>query len=208
MALSSGFPPNYKSLRFGPVQSSNIELRDLTKAWLVISTAFTILMLGGATTDVSLVFFVFFSTLLTAGAGFISHELAHKFTAQSYGCFSEFRADNQMLTVALLSSFLGFLFAAPGAVVTYNPVTRKENGLISVSGPVANIVLAFFFLVLSYSPVTLFSGVAFFGFKINSWLALFNLIPIGGLDGAKVWQWNKIVHVSLFFVALIFSFMF
>jgi len=29
------------------------------------------------------------------------------------------------------------------------------------------------------------------GAYINTWLALFNLIPFGPLDGAKIFRWNK-----------------
>jgi Zn-dependent protease len=29
------------------------------------------------------------------------------------------------------------------------------------------------------------------GARINIWLALFNLIPFGPLDGAKILKWNK-----------------
>jgi Zn-dependent protease len=31
------------------------------------------------------------------------------------------------------------------------------------------------------------------GFEINGWLGLFNLIPLGPFDGAKVMQWNTTV---------------
>jgi Zn-dependent protease len=29
------------------------------------------------------------------------------------------------------------------------------------------------------------------GARINTWLALFNLIPFGPLDGAKILKWSK-----------------
>ena len=45
------------------------------------------------------------------------------------------------------------------------------------------------------------SSLASWGFKINSWLAVFNLIPFGPLDGRKVFVWNKAVYFGALAVA-------
>jgi Zn-dependent protease len=31
------------------------------------------------------------------------------------------------------------------------------------------------------------------GFSLNLWLAAFNLLPFGPMDGAKVFKWNPLV---------------
>jgi len=65
---------------------------------------------------------------------------------------------------------------------------RQKVGLISVAGPTTNIGLAVLFLVLDIiQPTLLFT----LGAQINIWLALFNLIPFGPLDGAKILKWSK-----------------
>ena len=87
------------------------EKRDLLIAWLILGVAFANL-LGGL--NISSVFVA----LLTAGLGFLLHELAHKLVAQKYGLNAEFIADYQMLALAFFGSFAGFIFAAPGAVYT------------------------------------------------------------------------------------------
>jgi Zn-dependent protease len=101
-----------------------------------------------------------------------------------------------MLLLAILTAFFGFIFAAPGAVMIFNPyLTREENGKISLAGPMVNMILAFFFLALfRLVPTGIFSWIGRFGVMINAWLAVFNLIPIGVLDGRKVLAWNKGVY--------------
>jgi Zn-dependent protease len=48
---------------------------------------------------------------------------------------------------------------------------------------------------------------AILGFSINGWLALFNLIPFGVLDGAKILQWNGIVWLVTAIIAGVMVFM-
>jgi Zn-dependent protease len=33
------------------------------------------------------------------------------------------------------------------------------------------------------------------GARFNGWIALFNMIPFMGLDGSKIFAWNKLVWV-------------
>lgn len=178
---------------FMRIQFSKIELQDLGKAWLFISIAFGIVLAEGVL-GVSL-FRSFILAALTVGTGFLLHELGHKIVAQRYGCFAEFRADNFMLFLAVLTSFLGIVFAAPGAVMIAGHISKERNGKISIAGPLVNIVLALIFLSLSFFIIEGFLGELFmFGFMVNSWLALFNMIPLWVLDGKKVLDWNKGVY--------------
>lgn len=87
------------------------------------------------------------------------------------------------------------------------PVGVKRNGKISAAGPSVNLILALVFLwFLSINSGGILTMIAFYGFFINTWLALFNLIPIGNLDGAKVLRWNKTVYGIM--VAIAFGLMF
>jgi len=105
-----------------------------------------------------------------------------------------------MLFFALITSLFGVVFAAPGAVIIQGHVSPKQNGLISAAGPVANLVLALVFLALS----PWLGIVAYYGYLINAWLALFNLIPVWLLDGKKVLHWNKPIYFALLFLAAVF----
>ena len=181
--------------------TSKVEIYELIKAWLAISVAFTILLRA---TDIGIIN-VFILSIITVGAGFLLHELAHKIVAQYYHCHAEFKADNQMLIIAIIMSFIGFIIAAPGAVRIKGFTTYRENGIISIAGPITNAILAFIFL-----PFIFFGGligiVASYGFLINSWLGLFNMIPVWKFDGAKVWEWNKTIYWITTITLLIMTF--
>lgn len=203
------------TIKIGRISTSKIELVDITKAWLAISLAFTFVYSGASLLGNSLglafsphFLVLFVISLFTAGLGFLLHELGHKFVAQHYGCTAEFRAFDQMLYLAVgLAVLIGFIFAAPGAVMISGMVTRKENGYISLAGPLTNYVLAMLFLALS---IFLPAGGQLFsiGFSINVWLGLFNLIPFGNFDGIKIFYWNKTAWAGMAAFGIFFAFVF
>ena len=173
------------------------EVRDLIIAFIVISLCFAIVN-GGR--DVNAILSILPIVMVGVGAGFILHELGHKFVSMKYGYWAEFKLWPQGLIFALITSFFGFVFAAPGAVYTYaNYMTDEINGKISIAGPVVNIALALIFLAIAVAvyPSALYSEtyalvfiICAVGYSINSFLAVFNLLPIGNLDGSKVMTWN------------------
>ncbi len=194
-----------KQIYIGKLNTSEREIRDLIKAWAAISIAFAIVMRG----FVGLSFYqVFIVAAVTVGTGFLLHELGHKIVAQRYGCFAEFRSFDQMLFLAVAMSFFGFVFAAPGAVMISGPVGVRRNGKISAAGPAVNLILAVIFLwFLSMTSGGILTIIAFYGFFINSWLALFNLLPFGNFDGKKILRWNKTVYGVMVGTALILMFL-
>ena len=67
---------------------------------------------------------------------FFFHELSHKFIAQKYGLWSEFRMYPKGLLLSLLFAvFTGFVFAAPGAVMFRGEARKEEVGKIAIAGP-------------------------------------------------------------------------
>lgn len=182
------------------------EIKDLWIAGLMISLAFAILLSGGLTGVLSFssgFFVVFLISFFTAGVGFLLHEMMHKYVAQSYGLKAEFRASYGMLWLAIFFSFLGFIIAAPGAVMIRGFMNREKNGKISLAGPMTNIVLAGIFLgLILFVGGQGIVGVFFrFGLTINALLGAFNLIPVRPFDGGKVLVWNK----GAYFVSLIIA---
>lgn len=188
---------------------SQRELKDLLIAWLALGVAFAIFLNPGllqsvldpsTTPNLSAMGGALVLSLLTAGVGFLLHELAHKVVAVRFGQVAEFRADYNLLFLAIVGALAGFLFAAPGAVHHRGRISERENGLISLAGPVTNVALAVLFLLfLVVSAATGLGGyllrIGNLGVVINLLLAGFNMIPFGPLDGKKVLAWNKIVYV-------------
>ena len=164
------------------------EIRDLIISFIVIALGFTILYSNGDYSNIGLVFPI---VMIGVGAGFIFHELGHKFVAMHYGYYAEYELWPTGLIIALVSSFFGFIFAAPGAVVIYsNGMEKKTNGIISIAGPIVNIILGLiFFLILvslgdfAYTETGyLVALTCVLGTRINFFLAAFNLLPIPPLD--------------------------
>ncbi len=189
------------------------EIRDLMIAFLVISLCFGIAQ-SGKNTDVLMQILPII--MVGVGLGFILHELGHKFVSMHYGYWAEFKLWPQGLLLALITSFFGIVFAAPGAVYTYaNFMTDEINGKISVAGPVVNIILALIFLLIASSIYTqafhsqdlvLIFNICAVGFSVNSYLAVFNLIPFGNLDGSKVLNWNAGIWVITIGIAGIMTY--
>lgn len=190
---------------------SGRELRDLAIAWLALGVAFALLLepqlrdvlfgrLGGLTVDGIVATLAI--SLLTVGVGFLLHEIAHKVVAVRFGQVAAFRADYRMLGFAVVGALVGFLFAAPGAVVHRGRITAKQHGLIALAGPVTNLLLAVLFLV-PYVFVLLsgqggfLAALAARGLQINLLLAGFNMLPFGPLDGRKIREWHTLIWAAV-----------
>lgn len=137
---------------------------------------------------------------LPLAMGFVSHELAHKWVAMRYGHLAIYRMWTLGLVLALLVGLATngrIIFAAPGAVVILAPYfSRREGGMISLSGPLTNILLAALFLGVSFIDGVV-GIIGMQGVFINLWLAFFNMLPLPPLDGSKVFFWNPIIWATL-----------
>lgn len=185
------------------------EIRDLIISFIVIALGFTILYSNGDYSHITLIFPV---VMIGVGAGFIFHELGHKFSAMHYGYYAEYELWPTGLLIALVSSFFGFIFAAPGAVVIYsNGMEERTNGIISIAGPLVNIALGLIFFIILGSLGNLIytetgaivALICVLGTRINFFLAAFNLLPIPPLDGSKVLSWSVPIWVVTFAIAAI-----
>lgn len=179
------------------------EVTELAISWFVISLCFSA---RGITHSVEFFSIIFFASLIGVGLGFLFHELMHRMIARRLGCFAEYRMWLWGLLLALILAFAskgGFIFAAPGAVyitpMIFTPYisvkqVRRIYGLISLSGPIANLLLALIFYFTLKLPVDwLTRFIAEMGFRVNVWLAAFNLIPVPPLDGFNVVKWSLII---------------
>jgi Zn-dependent protease len=195
-------------------QISRRERMDLLIAWLGITIAFSIMVVGiDFTGRIDPVKFltVFVMSAVTAGIAFVLHEMAHKFTAMKYGYYAEFRMNPVMILMAVVvAALLHVVFAAPGATVIYSSsLTREQNGKISAAGPLTNLLLCIpFALMIFLAPALGAYGliavmIGMMGLQINAMIALFNLLPISVLDGRKVLAWNAPVFIVMIAVSAV-----
>ena len=194
---------------------SSSELRDLLIACVLV-TLVGISILGSPYGIVlALQRFVFYiaspfwwvpiGMILIFLLSFIGHEMAHKFTAQHYGMWSEFR----MNAMGYYLSAIAILFSVPifgtGTVYTSGTSNRDHDAKANLAGPLSNFIFASLLVVVAIfatiilSSATL-SNVLFlvqYGIIINGILGLFNMIPFRPFDGATVKDWNISVWITL-----------
>ncbi len=146
--------------------------------------------------------------LVLVTLSFVLHEMGHKFVAQDLGYWSEYRMYPAGLFLALVMSLFGFLIAAPGAVyIAGRNISDRDDGKISIAGPLVNMVLAAVGIVgcllLNHSAFVI---PFYLLMSLNGSLALFNMLPIPPLDGSKIFRWDtKIYIVCLAVAGLLFA---
>jgi Zn-dependent protease len=185
---------------------------ELLKMWVGTTLAFAIASERGVVFDSSFLRALLLSAIV-CGLAFVLHELAHRVVARGYGAEAHFVANNGMLLVSILIAFLGVLFAAPGAVWHRGYLTKRQSGLIALAGPATNMVLAVLFLlgiivivVSRHNVPDWVVDLCTDGFRFNAWIGLFNMIPAGPFDGAKVLNWSALVFGITIAVGILLAF--
>ncbi|UAL07500.1 MAG: site-2 protease family protein [Candidatus Methanogranum gryphiswaldense] len=172
---------------------SKTEIAHITIAVIVLSIAFAIMMYSDSYLDanktLNFLKLLIISVLLVT-CSFLVHELGHKYVAQSYGAWSEFRMYPLGLMMALVFSFFGFLFAAPGAVYIQGNISKEQNGKISMAGPMMNFIISAVAIVAMLMTTGLTSQILLQLAWLNAFLGIFNMIPIFPFDGSKIFAWK------------------
>jgi len=137
---------------------------------------------------------------------FIFHELAHKFVGLRKGFSARFRLNTIGIIITAASIFLPIKFVAPGAVVIRGFSNLRDLCMIALAGPLANLVIAlgilFSSIVFSDFPFFASQGLRTLGL-LNAYIALFNLIPLGPLDGLKVFTYSKTYWATFFGLSVV-----
>jgi len=198
-----------------PGKFSRTEVIHLTIAMIILTIAFSFPLSQSRLLFGTISFFDIVQALpialLALFTAFFVHELSHKFMAQKYGLWSEFRMFPAGLILSLvLAICTGVVFAAPGAVMFRGDTRPFEMGKIATAGSLANIIIAlitFPLYIFVFFETDYIGKIIGFVCAVNALLATFNLIPLGALDGAKVIRWNGIVWAVLFVLALLMTIM-
>lgn len=134
---------------------------------------------------------LFFASGIVAPA-IILHELGHKFVALAFGFQATFQAAYAFLLLGVVLKLVRspFIFFVPAYVLISGLGNEAQFGITAFAGPFVNLVLwgvswsSFKFLKLKKKTAYAFALSA----KINMFLFIFNMLPIPGFDGSKVWS--------------------
>jgi Zn-dependent protease len=139
---------------------------------------------------------------------FLLHEIAHKLVAQHYGLWAEFRLTMFGALITLISIISPLKLISPGAVMIAGSANKEKIGKTAIAGPTVNILLSIISFGFTFVLQDLFLQlVALFSAYISVFIAVFNLIPVGMLDGWKVFNWSKMIWSLVFTLALAFLIM-
>ncbi len=110
--------------------------------------------------------FLFVSVLL--------HELSHSVVAK-----------RMKLKVASITLF----FFGGVASISEEHITPKKEFLMAIAGPLLSLVLAaFFFTTYKFSGIFAVEAISSYLYKINIFIAIFNMVPGFPLDGGRVFR--------------------
>ena len=174
---------------FSPKEVKHLAVAGALVMGIGLSSALYPSVFGLVDWVAGLAVFGIFAVVLTGS--FFAHEIAHKVTAQRRGLWAEFRLTmwGSILTLISVISPL-FKIISPGAVMISGSATREDMGKVSLAGPSVNIFLSVVLFGLAIVP-SQFSVILFLAAFLNGFMALFNLIPVGILDGFKIFSWDK-----------------
>ena len=133
-----------------------------------------------------------FAALVTAPA-ILLHEIGHKVTALSFGLSATFHAAYFWLLIAVVLKLINFpiLVFVPAYVSIFGNANVLQSTLVSFAGPGVNLLLFIIaYLVLKFHKKLNPTATHFWILtkNINLFLLIFNILPIPGFDGYKVFD--------------------
>ncbi len=138
-----------------------------------------------------------FAILATAPA-IILHELAHKFVALGFGLDAIFYAFYRssftlilgILTIISKLTGFGFMFFVPGFVGISGTGTHLQFALTALAGPLINLMLwlGSWYLLKNKLYKKNYYLLLLLTQRINMFLFIFNMLPLPGFDGYKVFM--------------------
>jgi Zn-dependent protease len=128
---------------------------------------------------------------MIAAPAVVLHELAHKFVAMAFGAQAILQAPIDWYVLVIILKLLNFpLLFFVGGYVVHTPLPPLQSALVSVAGPLTNLVLyltcmglvRFKLVNKKYYRIISISA------QLNLFLAIFNMIPIPGFDGYEFFR--------------------
>jgi len=140
---------------------------------------------------------LFIFSIFSLLAAITIHEFSHAYTADRLGdptprsqgrlSLNPLKHLDPIGTLALL--LVGFGWGKPVEFDQYNlEKPRRDSAIISIAGPISNLALALFCSIIlkAFPQISILTLLFFPLITINVSLAIFNLVPVGPLDGQKI----------------------
>ncbi len=141
--------------------------------------------------------------LLLAGiftGSFLGHEFGHRQVAKHHKMQTMFRLFTigiVLTTISIVMAFFGMPgFGFPGAVVVIGlEEISRETGQCKIAGPLVNLVIGTLLFIISLFLLSGSGGfplnfVLYYASYFNFQLGLFNMLPLGPLDGRNIIKWK------------------
>ncbi|OYT53965.1 MAG: hypothetical protein B6U72_04225 [Candidatus Altiarchaeales archaeon ex4484_2] len=146
-----------------------------------------------------------FLELLPLNAGIclfaaLSHELSHRLMGRLFGIEIEYRFWYAGSFITILTAFLGNAFGIQGFLMENvdGKIKNWQYGVTKLVAPViSTLITAVFAFLYLKNPAVIFQIV----YTTASIWAMAEIIPVRGLDGFDIKNWNRIVWL-IFFIAI------
>ncbi|AWX32132.1 hypothetical protein [Methanosphaera sp. BMS] len=181
------------------------EIRNILISIIVISILFTInttQKIGWTNKEIINILII---TLILFSISLIAKIYSQKYLARKYHYHIEYKIWGYGIIFAVVTMLLNIFIITPGYFKygLYDRIaTDEEKAKIAVTGSAINIILAVIFLmaliILKYSIMTasIIKLAMLIGFYINTYMAVFNLIPFMTLDGMKIVEYDMKMWIA------------
>ena len=126
-----------------------------------------------------------YSAMIAAPA-IVLHELSHKFVAMGFGATATLHAPYYMYAFVIFLKLINFpLLFFVGGYVSHTPLAALPSALVSISGPLINLVIWLLCILLIKNRLINRKHYRIAGLigKLNMFLFIFNVLPVPGFDG-------------------------
>jgi len=193
------------------------EVRDIIITVLILGFMFSFRSWGLNKFDPNAGIQNLISGVLMVALALLAHISAQRMLALRKGFQIEYKIWIYGLLAALVICFVSrgyVVLVIAGGIIMYSleghrlgkwryQMSQKDLGIVSLIGPLANIVLAILFkLLLTISPNNILLTRAL---AINLWFAFFTILPIPKLDGLNVFYMGRSTWAFAFIGILIAS---
>lgn len=149
--------------------------------------------------------YIFLNSAICLVAG-LSHDLVHRVLGKTFKIKLEYRFWYGGSFITILTAFLGNSFGMQGFLLEKpdEKISKWKYGVMKVAGPLFSAVVAGLFAGMYLKdPSVLYQMI----YTTASIIALAEIMPVKGLDGYDIREWNGPLHSLLFFAisALFFA---